>query len=473
LGSKKSGILTSCLEIFNLEILEAVYRTRILDDSQWHDSGIPTTILAENAFQMVRQPSRPMPPEYFILDIIRETTDYLVENESQTSNETQDEAYESKRLQIMRKLCEILVDQTTFIPSTYFGNVLRLQGTDMPLRRLVRSIQQNALPAAIALGMTSMVERLIRSGDDGVKLTYFGDAIDHAILCGDLRTVLLLLEAREQPHFRTRYTYDAAKLGHEGIVQTFLKLARTRSSEINDEMNTSDDEAMVTILDLCQDEGSDIYAGFIINLAHSEAESVLYESAIDGASSGGRLDLIKKLVQQAADQKLLVPATLSNDVHGEEDEWRKFDDNNDIYGWYFREKNGVVHRVWPMAHIISAAISHGHTNVVQFAIDRYKGSHNVLPKRNPLRLDIHIHRAVYNGHYDMVRLLLDHIDAKLISDLMHSLIQTAKAQRREKILRLLNKVYSKIKRHRSMAKYEGVATLFQVDYVDGDAGTAA
>jgi hypothetical protein len=340
-----------------------------------------------------------------VLDAIQETTDYLFENGFKASEMNDDAESESRKLNITQSLCEMLAEAASHVRPTFRHTVLRTHFSYSAPGRHIRSVEENSLPAAISLGMAPLAKQLILGGQDGVKATYFGDPLSCAIRIDDIRLVTMLCEAWKEPHLKKYHIYQAAKLGHNAVLQLLMGLLGEASAV---------DETDVGVPEIIDDSipGEDLGLryGHVVNLVHPGARRMLYETAIQGASSGGKLEMIHQLVRQAAGQGLLFPTEDGTSLHESEDiERTVFRD--EMYEWHFGQ---MCDEEMLIRMILRSAVPANQIHIVQFAIDLCKRlSHKCFFVSY---MDLHytfIPKAIRRGHYDMVQLLVDQTGSEM------------------------------------------------------------
>lgn len=238
------------VETFSVALHQAVISARALENPEYDKRRIDMSLLADFLFVLAQNDD---PPKYFIVEVIRQTVDYLIGRTPQL-----------ERNECMRNLFNLAAE-----PRRLRFTCLDLwtcdnwKGTPPYRFNFSSSLTAIALVAAVYCGMDSLAETML---EEGIKTnhTFFGTAMSWAAKRNDINLTVLLLRDGVKRH---------GSLGFK-------------------EAGRNGNNAMLNIL---------------FNHVESESryEELYYRDAIRGAVAGEQRGTIHFLIQQAMSRNLL------------------------------------------------------------------------------------------------------------------------------------------------------------------------
>ncbi|KAF2420730.1 hypothetical protein EJ08DRAFT_532321 [Tothia fuscella] len=202
--------------MFDPELIRAVCATKILESEAFKDIKLNEPLLATYMFTLAQSDDV---SKYYAVKIIHQVVDYLLEQRPQD---------QGRRIEYIRSLCTLI---TTDCCYRSFNSIVQWidEDTGEPLYRC-RSYNflENCLPAAVYLGLTSLVKKML---NDGVKntSTYFNTALLRAVQRNDVELSHLLLEARDDEVWSEEID-QAAHDGNIDLLQLLLESDRINKS---------------------------------------------------------------------------------------------------------------------------------------------------------------------------------------------------------------------------------------------------
>jgi ankyrin repeat protein len=351
--SSSCSSIDKTTEAFSTEMIEAIYRNRILEGFRFQDRRTPPALLAEYVFRVaVRQ--NVGQDQYPMIKAISETADFLLEKAEEYRLEGLETEWDRdmSKENIIQKLCHMVVEGSRAgRPVLTFKRIALLESRwsfGRPPCEYPANIGANAVPAAIHFGASSLAKILITNGI-GRQETNFGDPITCAIKRQNEGLVLMLLKTGSWS-LEARHAEQAAQQGSKSILDMLLESAH-------------------------QDQGTEI--------------SSFYIQAIRGAAANGNLQLIQYLTTKASSRDLLASMDIDETMV-------------DICEMRFQRLQ-IPPKVSDL--ILLAAIPNGHIDIVRYALAHGAGPTTVWKYRNDFVGTIE--SAARHGWRDIVQLLLE------------------------------------------------------------------
>jgi hypothetical protein len=236
------------LEIFNVELIQAICFTRILEEQPWVTRYITPGIVAEYLFKVSQSRDA---DRYQGTKLINQIVDYLIQKSCLSSLD---------RLECTRKICELTIK---IAKRPLFCSVLFFD--DYPsLFKDSATLYQIALVASIHCGFSAFTKTLINEGITNTG-TRFGTSLRCALERNDNEIIAQLLLKEINGLYKGDQIEIAARNGNNLLVGLFLDLVRDTDSEPDH-----------------------------------------YLEAINGAAAGGQLDTIRFLERRARSHKRLL-----------------------------------------------------------------------------------------------------------------------------------------------------------------------